>query len=75
MASELKLTNFNGFKHALVFPLTEKGESEKESGIYPNSQERGEKKGFFFCIYSCSCSALTRIFIGASLLQKRRKLT
>lgn len=47
MASELKLTNFNGFKHALVFPLTEKGESERESGIYPNSQERGKKKHFF----------------------------
>lgn len=66
-------TDFSGHKHALVSSLTEEGESERESGIYPNSQKRGKK--YSFGIYSCSCSALTRIFIGASLLQNRRKLT
>lgn len=66
-------TVFSGFKHALVFSLTEEGESERESEIYPNSQER-EKK-YSFGIYSCCCSALIRIFMDASLFQKRRKLT
>lgn len=66
-------TDFSGRKHALVSSLTEEGESERQSGIYPNSQER-EKK-YSFGIYFCSCSAVTRIFIGASLLQNRRKLT
>lgn len=33
-------TDFSGRKHALVSSLTEEGESERESGIYPNSQER-----------------------------------
>lgn len=33
-------TDFSGFKHALLFSLTEEKESERESGIHPNSQER-----------------------------------
>lgn len=36
--------DFSGHKHALVLFLTKGGKSERESGIYPNSQEKKKRK-------------------------------